>query len=303
MESNIIKVIDEITNEFNYQIKNYNLKYIVDLVKIINSCQGNIYFSGVGKSGNMAKHCSDMVKCLSYPSFYLNILNATHGDIGTINEKDIIIFFSNSGNTTEVINLINVLKIKQVNIIGICSNIKSQFVTLCNKTIIIPFNQEISGEINKIPTNSCMSQLIFSNILVSILKNYISIEKYKINHLSGSIGKNLLKIKNVLIKEFPKIILEDEIELNKILLEMTKYKIGCCFFINKEDELLGILTDGDIRRLLINNNNIKCITINNINKNYHFETNINKYLSDCKKENYIPILKNNKLYGIITINY
>ena len=143
-----------------------------------------------------------------------------------------------------------------------------------------------------------MTQLLFSNILVSILKNDINIDTYKNNHPKGSIGDNLLKIKDVLIKEFPKLILDEEIELSKVLLEMTEYKIGCCFFINKNQELLGILTDGDVRRLLIKDINLNLITIDNINTDYYYETDLDKFISKCRGNIYIPILDNNKLLDI-----
>lgn len=294
-----MEILKEIKIEFNNQINNFDLEKIKELVKMINNINGNIYFTGVGKSGNMAKHCCDLLKCISYPAFYFDILNSTHGNIGTLKKEDLIILFSNSGNTKEIIDIIPLFKNIKIKIVGICSNLESKFVKLCDKTIIIPFNKEISGDIDKIPTNSCMSQLLFSNILVSLLKNNITKDQYKKNHLSGTIGKNLLKIRDVLIKDYPKIILRDKVELNKVLLEMTKYKIGCCFFVDKEDKLLGILTDGDIRRLLIKNNTTKFITINNINTNYYYETNLDKYLINIKKKFYIPIISKYKIIGLI----
>ena len=300
-----LSIIDEIKKEFNYQIYNFNFEEICNLSLIIKNIKGNVYFCGVGKSGNIAKHCSDLLKCISIQSFYLDILNSTHGDIGTLTNKDIILMFSNSGNTKEIIDIIPLFKNIGIKTIGICSNKKSKFEELCDQTIITPFKNEISGEINKIPTNSCMSHLIFSNILVSLLKKNISIDKYKENHLSGNIGKNLLKVKDIIIKEFPKIILKnnENIEINKVLLEMTRYKIGCCFFINNADELLGILTDGDIRRLMINNNH-KNINIDNINKNYYYIEDLEKYLFEIKynKFNYIPLLINNKFFSILNYN-
>ena len=297
-------IIDEIRNEFNYQINNFNLDNINELINIIKNIEGNIYFCGVGKSGNIAKHCCDLLKCISYKSFYFDILNSTHGDIGTIKNNDIILLFGNSGNTSEIINIIPLLKNIGVKIIGICCNKQSKFKELCDLTIITPFNKEISGEINQIPTNSYMSHLLFCNILVSILKNNISIDEYKHNHLSGNIGNNLLKIKDIIITEYPKIImnLNDSIELNKILLEMTKYKIGCCFFVNNVNKLFGILTDGDIRRLILKNK-IEFITINNINTKFNYETDIDKYLFELNYNNiYIPVINDDKLIGIFIQN-
>tara|TARA_B100000401_G_scaffold435621_1_gene377643 strand:- start:2705 stop:4063 length:1359 start_codon:yes stop_codon:yes gene_type:complete len=296
-----LSIIYEIKKEFNYQINNFNLNEIIELSKIIKNIDGNIYFCGIGKSGNIAKHCCDLLKCISLPSFYLDILNSTHGDIGTLTNKDIILMFSNSGNTKELVDIIPLFKNIGIKIIGICCNQNSKFKELSYINIITPFKSEISGEINKIPTNSCMSHLIFSNILVSILKKNISLEQYKENHFAGNIGKNLLKVKDVLIKEYPKIILKDKININNILLEMTKYKIGCCFFVNNENNFIGIITDGDIRRLLLTNK-LQDINIKNINKKYYSIEDDNKYLSEINyKSIFIPVLKNNKILGIFRI--
>lgn len=290
------KIKNEIKNEFNYQINSFELNNINKLAEIINDCEKNIYFIGIGKSGNMAKHCSDLLKSISYKSSYLEYTNLLHGDLGILESEDIVILFSNSGNTLELVNIIKYIKCQKL--IGICSNENSKFNELCDETIIIPFKNEISGEINKIPTNSCMSQLLFSNILVSILKKNININNYKNNHPFGQIGKNLLKIKDVLINDYPKLLLNEKIELSTVLLEMTKYKIGCCFFVNKNDELMGILTDGDIRRLLINNS-LNFIDKTNINENFYYETDLEKYVCDCNLSIFFPILENNKIIGIV----
>ena len=296
-------IINEIKKEFNFQIDNFNLNEINNLCKLINSSKGNIYFTGVGKSGNIAKHCCDLLKSISYLCFYLDLLNLTHGDIGTMSEKDIIIMFSNSGNTHELISIIPLLKKIGVKTIGICCNKNSKFKQLCDFIITTPFEQEISGNINKIPTNSVMSHLIFSNILVSILKTNISLDKYKENHIAGTIGKNLLKIKDCLKTEYPKIIIKNKsVKLNDIFLEMTTKKIGCCFFQSDNNDLYGILTDGDIRKLLISNSKLDTIELSDINKNFEFESDLNKYLIDCKNQRYIPILKEKKIIGIIRNN-
>ena len=150
-----------------------------------------------------------------------------------------------------------------------------------------------------IPTNSIMGQLLFSNFLVSILKNDICVNQYKRNHYGGNIGTQLLTIKDIAIKHFPKKILNNKISLHKILLEMTKYKIGCCFFVNNKNELIGIITDGDIRRLLLVNPTIRNITINNINIHYISECDQNKYVSDIQPIGYIPIVQKKKLIYII----
>ena len=235
-------------------------------------------------------------------------MNSTHGDIGCIDNNDIIIFFSKSGNTSEIIDKINLFKCYKI---GICSNNKSLFSKYCDYNIVTPFQSEIINDknINCIPSNSYMSHLFFSNILINNLieKSGMTLDLYKSNHPAGNIGNNLRKVKDIIITEYPKVELNDNIELNKVLLEMTKYGIGCCFFVNENNNLLGVLSDGDIRRIMINNN-INNINIENINIEYTFIKDTNIYLIDLnknkdilkyKKAKFIPVIEDNIIVGII----
>lgn len=295
-------IIQEIKQEVNYQLDNIDVQQILNIVKLIKDCNGIIYTTGIGKSENIAIHLSNLLKSISIKSFYLNTTNSLHGDIGPLIPNDIIILFSKSGKTMELINILPFLKERKCYIIGICNDVDNLFMDFCDFTLNLPMKNEICGEINKIPTNSYMSHLLFTNILVSELKKHIDLEKYKMNHPAGSIGNNLKKIKDCLISEFPKIILKDYVKLHDVLLQMTKYKIGCCFFVNEENELIGILTDGDIRRLILNNDNIKKIQISDINKNFYYEEDLNKFICDCKNYNLIPILHNKILINMIHNN-
>jgi arabinose-5-phosphate isomerase len=151
-----------------------------------------------------------------------------------------------------------------------------------------------------IPTNSSLSFMLFSNILITLLKQNVTLEKYSKNHPKGSIGNGFKTVHDILITNFPKIILLDNVNIHKVFLEMTSHKIGCCFFVNENDNLLGILTDGDIRRLLLENENIKQITLENINKKYYSINNLNMYINSLERYTYIPVIIENKLKGIIS---
>ena len=305
MNENTNPYLHEIYNEVCNFINEFNIDDIHKLTNlIIKYKKDNIYLLGVGKSGNIAKHFGDLLRSISINVFYLNTTNLLHGDIGNIYENNLIIMFSNSGKTEELINVIPYLKLRKVFICGICCNKISYFKDYCNMTIEIPFNQELSGDINKIPTNSVMNLIMFTNILISELKKNISLEDYKKNHPSGEIGNELQKIKDIIKYDFPKIISDDKIfNIFDIYNEMIKYKSGCCFFENKKGEFLGLLTDGDIRRLFISyNKNLININYKNINTNYYYEENIEKFLDECKKYIYIPILNDKKLIGIVINN-
>jgi arabinose-5-phosphate isomerase len=298
------KIINQIKHESNYQLNNINLNDIIDIADIIQNKL--IYCTGVGKSENIAMHCANLLKSIGMKAFYLDCLNSVHGDIGTISKNDIILIFSKSGNTSEIINIIPSLKLHKPYLISISCNKDGILNKVCDKSVILPLQNEINGSnsINNIPTNSYMSMLYFVNILTMIMidKNNLSLDKYKLNHPGGNIGLTLMTINDIMIINFPKIILNNEIHLSEILLEMTKYSIGCCFFINQNNELIGLLSDGDIRRLLCFDRNLDIIKKENINTKFYYETDRNKMLYDVKnikKYKFIPILENNKLIGII----
>ena len=301
-------LIQEIKKEVNYQLENFNMKEIDHLIDMIKNLNGNIFFMGVGKSGNLAKHCCDLLKSISLNTFYLDTLNSIHGDFGALKENDIVFMFSKSGNTKELVELIPLLKNKKVFIIGICCDASSKFSKLCDYSVKLPHISENSGEINKIPTNSCLSQLLFSNIIVSKMKNGISIDNYKNNHPAGSIGNELKKIGEIMIDDFPKIILTEEDQDEAILIVdiisvMNQKKIGCCFFVNDKDELLGIMTDGDLRRHILKKN-MKSLYIlkSEINTNFYCETNPNELFINVNKNfSYVPIVnEDKKILGVVS---
>jgi len=293
-------VIDIIKKEANYQLNVIDFEKISEIAKLIKN--KNSYFTGIGKSGNMAFHITSLLKSISINAFYLDPINSTHGDMGTIKEADVVFFFSKSGNTLELLNLILLLKERKCITIGIVCDNNSKFEENCDICLKLPLTGEIPGEIANIPTNSCMSQLFFGNILVSILKEDISIHKYKTNHPAGNIGDKLKKVKEVIIKDFPSLLLKDSLELHNILLEMTKYKMGCCFFTDENQNLIGLLTDGDIRRILLDDENKKVFYKNDLNVDYLWVENMEEFLLNIPYKNkFIPVIQNKKLLGIIRV--
>jgi arabinose-5-phosphate isomerase len=287
----------EIKQEINHQIDNFDFQSVERVAEIIHNARGIVYFLGVGKSGNIAKHCCDLLKSISVKAFYLDPINILHGDIGTICENDIIIMFSKSGSTAELMHTIHYIRERKVILIGVCCNVKSQFHEICDVIVQTPFRREISGDIDVIPTNSFMSHLLFSNILTALLKKYLDKNDYRSNHPAGFIGRDLKKVKDVITSDFPKVILQGGVSLHSILLEMTNKRIGCCCFVDTTDKLLGIMTDGDIRRLLLSNGNITTIDISHINTQFVSETDTERYLSSVDV-NILPILKDGLLHGV-----
>ena len=292
-----LSYVRQIKRECLHQLNNYDEEKILEIAVKIQEVNktNNIYFTGIGKSETIAQHGANLLKSLNFNCLYLDATNSIHGDLGCLKENDLVFLLSKSGNTEELIKIIPFLKKKKSEVIGVCCHSKSRFHSQLENVLVLPFSSEIKSKIDSIPTNSFMSFLFFINILASQLTNNLTLEEYKLNHPSGNIGSQLLKIKDVMITQFPKIILQDEIDIKKVLLSMTEKRIGCCFFVNEEDKLLGILTDGDIRRLLIRENNLTRITKDDINRNFYFENDLQKYVKDCENYKNIPIINSLKI--------
>ena len=137
-------IIKNIKNEVNFQLDNINEENIIDISKKIENCTGNIYLTGIGKSENIAKHCCSLLKCINIKAFYLDPTNCLHGDIGTVNQNDIVLLFSKSGNTSELLLLLEYLEVKKSYNIGICCNEKSNFNTSCNTVLVLPLIDGLS---------------------------------------------------------------------------------------------------------------------------------------------------------------
>uniref|UniRef100_A0A6C0LYX2 SIS domain-containing protein n=1 Tax=viral metagenome TaxID=1070528 RepID=A0A6C0LYX2_9ZZZZ len=302
-------ILDQIKNEFNYQINSYNLESIKalsdEIVSLVSS--NSVFITGIGKSGNIAQHCVSLLNCINIRSYYLNWVNTIHGDIGCLRKNDLVIIFSNSGNTGEILLNIPFIKKKDVKTILISCNRKSLLNKYCDRTIIIPFRKEIINGINLIPTNSCMSYIIFCNLLVSLLcqKTQIDINNYYDNHPKGNIGEQLKTLEDCLLEKYPIFTFSkhSQIRFLDILLEMTKFNCGCCIFLSEEKKIIGIILDGDIRRLILKEKNIVYIKKEYINTNFYYETDLKKRLIEVQKDlKYIPIIENKKIIGLCKVH-
>jgi len=184
---NLQTLIHQSKYEVNYQLDNFKIETISNIIDIINDSD-IVYITGVGKSESIAKHICDLFKCIGIKCFYLNILNSLHGDIGTVTSKDSILFLSKSGNTIELNDKIQYFKLKKCKIVSITNTKESNLSRQCDLNIHIPHKNELQLFNDNVPTNSCVSFLLFFNIIVSLMANQLSNEDYSINHTNGNIG-------------------------------------------------------------------------------------------------------------------
>ncbi len=293
MKEIINNLINEYNNEIRHLLDNYNkddIHYIIEYLQNYNKEVNNIYIGGVGKSSNIALHYATILKSIEYPAFSLSILDCLHGDIGSLKKNDLVFILSKSGNTIELLKIMPFLQKKNVIIIGIFCNNNALLSKYCFKSITLPCRKEIDNDYNLLPSTSIVSFIIFINIVVSGLLKYnnIDIEKYGINHPSGTIGKRIwLKNNDVMIKKDDIVIVTIDNTLYECMLKMTDKSMGCAIILNNDNTINGFFTDGDIRRFFLN---LK-------NQHINFNTKLNEFRELINCNPYV-INENNKLYTL-----
>tara|TARA_Y100001970_G_scaffold105870_1_gene132614 strand:+ start:2784 stop:3740 length:957 start_codon:yes stop_codon:yes gene_type:complete len=236
-----IKEIQNLTKIFN--INFYNA------VMLLSKIKGRVIVTGVGKSAHIGNKISATFTSTGTPSYFIHATEASHGDLGGIKKNDCIIAISNSGETSELNNIINYSKRFDIPLISISSNSKSLLNK--NSTIGIVYKKPLEAcPLNLAPTSSTTISLVIGDcIAMSLLelKGFKS-SQFKKFHPGGNLGKDLKMISEVMHtgKSLP--LANENDKMNKTLLTMTRKSFGCVGVIDKKAKLIGIITDGDLRR-------------------------------------------------------
>ena len=280
-------------------ILNENFKTICAMLA---NCKGRVILSGVGKSGHIGKKISSTMSSIGIPSFFLNPGEASHGDLGMMVKGDILILISNSGETKEFANLLNFMNKEGFTSIAIT---RAEFSTLSNSTtykIVMPQSPEIVSY--GAPTTSTTQTLVVGDLLagcVSKLKGFSSVDYARI-HPGGKLGLSLSVVSKVMRKREECSVFKEGTSFKDILLGT---KFGIAIIESEKGNLLGVVTDGDIRRIVAEHNNIKNLNyLDLINKTpitIDAESSLIEAIEifNEKKIGTIVITKKNKFVGIV----
>lgn len=223
-------------------------------VSVIMNSKGRVIVTGMGKSGHIGRKIAATLSSTGTPSYFLHPAESTHGDSGIITRDDVVIAISNSGETLELLNLLPLIKRFEVPLIVFAGNEKSTL----GKSADIYFDISVEKEacpLGKAPTASTTATLAMGDALaVCLLKQRgFSKEDFLLYHPSGALGKGVLyMVKDLMLKDksLLPIAHEGDTFLETVDL-ISKKKLGCALIVNSENKLTGLLTDGDIRRILL----------------------------------------------------
>ena len=233
-------------------------------VDAIVKCQSKIILCGVGKSYLIASKISATFSSVGCPSFSLSANECSHGDLGSISKKDLLILFSNSGETQELKPVIEYANRNRITLIGIVSKKNSILFRASDIKLFIPEVKEAGLGI--VPTSSTCEQLAIGDCLAvaALNKKGFSKKNFKILHPKGAIGAQLKTVEDLMIKGDKIPFINQKLEMKKALSLITKKKLGVLIAIDKKKFTTGIITDGQIRRFSQKNSNLKSLNVNDI---------------------------------------
>ena len=218
-------------------------------VKTIFSTTGRIVVTGIGKSGHIANKISATLSSTGTPSQFVHPTEASHGDLGSITEHDCILAISNSGQSNELSDVINYAKRFNIPLLSITSNKKGLLYLKSDYSIL--FKKPIEAcPLNLAPTSSTTMTLMIGDAIAITLLKMRGFKKSNFSkfHPGGNIGKDLVKLSEVMHEKNQLPLVKENDKMSKVLLVITKKSFGCAGVINKANNLIGVITDGDLRR-------------------------------------------------------
>ena len=222
------------------------LPHVLDLMQ---HTKGRIVFTGMGKSGIVAKKIVASLASTGTPAFFVHPAEASHGDLGMISTDDMVIAISNSGESKELADILNYCKRFGIPLVGITKNRQSTLAQYADCVLPLP-NMPEADPLGLAPTSSTTATLVLGDVLTVALMNRKQFTKqdFQVRHPGGKLGAILQRVKDIMHqgKEIP--LLDEETPIPTILVEMSNKRLGCVGFVNKQGELTGIFTDGDLRR-------------------------------------------------------
>lgn len=221
-------------------------------VEILSKIKGKIIVSGIGKSGYIGMKMSSTLTSLGIPSVFLHPLEALHGDLGIVGREDALIAVSYSGETKEILKIVNHLKKHYIPVIAITGRRKSSLSKLSEVSLNFRIDSE-GSPFNLAPMASVTATLVIGDLLAVALssKRGFTQKEFADLHPGGSLGLQLSKVEELMTKGKNTPIVKIGFSLKEVLEEITKKRLGITAVVNKQGKLTGVITDGDIRRFLL----------------------------------------------------
>lgn len=241
-------------------------KDFVNAVETIYASKGRVVLTGMGKSGLIARKIVATLNSTGTAAIYMHPTDALHGDLGMVRKEDVVIIISKSGSTDEISKLLPMFKRLGVKLVAMSGNPDSPLVKESDIFLNISVKEEACPH-DLAPTSSTTATLVMGDALSVVLleKRGFTQEDFALLHPGGSLGKRLsLKIDEIMIKGDGIPVVGENSSIKDIIIEMTSKRLGTTCVVNKDGKLTGVITDGDLRRLLEKTMDVKNLVATDI---------------------------------------
>lgn len=294
-----IEAIEELKN-----LLDENLSKALDMIE---EAKGRIILTGMGKSGHIAKKIAASLASTGTPSFFMHPAEASHGDLGMVTEDDVIIAISNSGESRELIDVLNYSKRFGIKLIAITKNPDSSLGKAGDIVLRLPLSKE-ACPLGLAPTSSTTATLVLGDVITvgMIERKGFSKAQFNQRHPGGKLGSILQKVKDLMHKGSEMPLLNQNALMSDLIIEMSSKRLGCVGLVDDEGNLSGIFTDGDLRRYI--NSDLKTTKALDIMTKNPITTNPEMFASEAikimneKKITNMFVLEGKKPIGTIHIH-
>lgn len=278
-------------------------------VELIYSGKGKLVIMGIGKTGIIGHKIASSMASTGTPTIFVNAAEAMHGDLGMVDKKDIVLLISNSGSSSEILNIVAPLKKIGCRLIAMTGNKNSALAREVELIINIGVEKE-ACPLGLAPTTSTTATLVMGDALTICLMEHrnFKAENYALYHPGGALGRQLLsRVKDEMTTDIPKVM--ENTLFKDVIFEVSNKRLGTTLVYNLENKAIGIITDGDIRRAIQKFDDIKHLKAVDFMTNGFKKIDKNEMLSEALEmmdENNITTLAvtdNEEVVGIISIHH
>ncbi len=268
----------------------------IEACSMILDCEGRVIVMGIGKSGHIANKIAATLASTGTPAHFVHAAEASHGDIGMVTDRDIVIAISNSGTTSEIESILPVLKRKGITIISMTGNPESILAKEATANLDTSVEQE-ACPLGLAPTTSTTAALVMGDALAMALLEArgFTAEDFAFSHPGGNLGRRLLlKVSDIMHDgdEIPRV--DENTSVRDSLLEISAKKLGMTTVTSADGTVLGIFTDGDLRRFLDDNRDIQNTPISTVMTASFKSITANALASEAAK-----IMQDNEIYTLV----
>ena len=287
-------------------LKNYIDENFEEIIDVIYKCKGRLIFTGIGKSGHISKKISATLSSTGTSSFFMHSTEAFHGDLGMIQSEDIVVAISYSGETEDLLKTIPIIKRLGCSVIGVSGNKKSTLSKICDYHQLIKVDKE-ACPLDLAPTSSATATLVWGDALAISLMNKKDFkpEDFAKSHPGGTLGKRLLLSAKDVMASGTDMPIIDKDALSKDVIKIISEKGMGVTFVQDNNKIIGLITDGDIRRAIDKSNYFFDMTAQDFMSKNFISVSPDELASRCLKEmaekkiGCLAVMDGNELVGVV----